>query len=280
VELPAAWSGDGLDLAPALLGKAQFPNDRMLFTHIGQWPGDDSPDRHPMQGFAVRDGRWRLCGLELFDMAADPGQQANVFEAHPETVTRLLAAYGAWWKDVRGPLHEPVRYLIGDARQKLLRLTANDWWPSREVNGAASAASLISQAAIRRTLTALTNGAAVPETAGHWKLRAASAGHYQIKLSPLPAEADAGLRAQIGQLKPGSVHIRTGMREVQMQVLKGATAVALSMDLPAGDLDLEAWFTGQWPDARILGAFFAEIQRVGERKRPDIELDFHTIPKK
>lgn len=280
VALPAAWAGDGLDLAPSLLDKAGFPQDRLLFTHIGGWPGDDSPDRHRLQGFAVRDSRWRLCGLELFDMAADPSQRHNVFEAQPEVATRLLAGYGAWWNGLRATLREPVRYLIGDARQKVVHLTANDWWPSREVNGAASAASQSSQSAIRRTLTALSHGEAVAETSGHWKLHAASDGHYQIKLSPLPAEADAAERTQIGQLKAGTVHIRTGKREVQMNLLKGATTVTLSMDMAAGDLDLEAWFTGQLSDARILGAFFADIERVGERLRPDIDLDIHRIPKK
>ena len=213
-------------------------------------------------------------------MAADPSQRHNVFEAQPEVATRLLAGYGAWWNGLRATLREPVRYLIGDARQKVVHLTANDWWPSREVNGAASAASQSSQSAIRRTLTALSHGEAVAETSGHWKLHAASDGHYQIKLSPLPAEADAAERAQIGQLKAGTVHIRAGKREVQMNLLKGATAVTLSMDMAAGDLDLEAWFTGQLSDARILGAFFADIERVGERLRPDIDLDIHTIPKK
>ena len=130
------------------------------------------------------------------------------------------------------------------------------------------------------TMAALAAGGAVPETAGHWKLHAAADGNYQIKLSLLPAEADAAERENIARLKAGAVHIRTAKREVQMELLKGATTVALRMDLAAGDLDLEAWFTGQLPDGHILGALFAEIERLGERKRPELELDFHTIPKK
>ena len=279
VALPGAWVGDGLDLAAPLLGKAEFPQDRMLFTHVGGWSGDDSPERHRLLGFAVRDSRWRLGGLELFDMVADPGQRSNVFEQQPAVAARLLAAYGRWWNGVSEIVREPVRYLIGDARQKVVCLTANDWWPSRETNGAASAASVSSQVAIRRALGALTRGEAVAETAGHWKLKAVRDGHYQIRLAPLPGEADAAERSRIGQLKAGSVHIRTGKREVQMNLLKGASAVMLSMDLPAGDLDVEAWFTGQLPDGRILGAFFAQIERVGDRKRPEFELDLHKIPK-
>jgi hypothetical protein len=43
---------------------------------------------------------------------------------------------------------------------------------------------------------------------------------------------------------------------------------------------LEAWFSGQLPAGRILGAFFAEIEREGDRKRPELEIDFRTVPKK
>jgi arylsulfatase A-like enzyme len=280
VALPDGWSGDGVDLAPALLGTADLPNDRIIFTHSGHWPGDDSPERHRSQGFAVRDARWLLSGLELFDMTVDPARQTNIFEQHPDVVERLLGAYGRWWNSLRGTLGEPVRYVIGDARQQVVRLTAYDWWPSREVNGAASAASLPTQAAVRQLLLALTAGGAVAETAGHWKLRVASAGHYQIKLALLPTEADAAERAAISQLKAGTAHLRSGKREVQMQIAQGATAVMFSLDLAAGDLDLEAWFTGQMSDARIVGAMFAEIERRGERKRPEIDLEIHAVPKK
>ena len=65
-----------------------------------------------------------------------------------------------------------------------------------------------------------------------------------------------------------------------MQVLKGATAVTVQMDLSAGDLDFEAWFDCQLPEGRILGALFAEIERVGDRKRPELDIDIRTEPKK
>ena len=280
VPLPEAWTGDGLDLAPALLGKAEFPRDRMLFTHIGHWSGDDPPERHRAQGFAVRDERWLLSGLDLYDMSADPGQHTNVFEQHTDDAARLLGAYGTWWNSVRQTLREPVRYVIGDARQPTVNLSACDWWPSREADAAAGAASLSTQAALRRTLIALSKGAAVAETSGLWKLHAASAGHYQVKLALLPAAAATAELTQIGQLKAGRVHLRSGKREVQTAVGAGTTAVTLGLDLAAGDVDMEAWFSGQLPDGRILGAWFAEIQRSGERKRPDIDLEFHTVPKK
>lgn len=277
---PAGWRGDGVDLSGALLGKAAFPGGRTLFTHVGGWSGDDRPERHRSVGFAVRDDRWLLSGLELFDMAADCGQRENGFEAHQDEATRLLAAYGTWWSGIQQPVREPVRYGVGDARQPVVRLTASDWWPSREVSGAVGAEGLATQAAVRRTLAALAANATVPETSGLWKLRVAQDGHYRVTLTLLPAEAGEAERTKLGQLKAGEVHLRTGKRESKMPVSKGATAVTLRLDLSAGELDLETWFTGQLPGGRILGALFAEIVREGPRQRPELELDFHTVPKK
>jgi hypothetical protein len=136
------------------------------------------------------------------------------------------------------------------------------------------------QTAIRRTLVAFGKGETLPDTTGHWKLRVAEDGHYRVMLSLFPAAAPEAERDLLGQLKPGMVHLRTDKRELQMQVVKGATAVTLRMDLSAGDMDMEAWFSGQLPQGRLLGAFFAEIEREGPRKRPELELDFHTVPKK
>jgi len=280
IPIPSVAGREGRDLSGALLGKESPPTERTLYTHVGGWSGDDRPERHRSVGFAVRDGSWLLCGLDLFDLAADPGQRTNLFEQQPEIATRLLAAYGTWWSGIQATVREPVRYGVGDAGQPVVRLNASEWWPSWEVEGAVGADGIASQAAIRRLLEALAVGKPVPETAGHWKLRVARDGHYRIKLTMLPDEAPPADIGRLGQLKAGTAHLRTGKKEVQMQVLKGATAVTVQMDLSAGDLDFEAWFDGQLPEGRILGALFAEIERVGDRKRPELDIDFRTVPKK
>jgi arylsulfatase len=38
---------------------------------------------------------------QLFDLQADPGQQADVAGAHPDVVKKLTAAYDAWWDSVQ-----------------------------------------------------------------------------------------------------------------------------------------------------------------------------------
>lgn len=278
--VPGDPQRDGRDFSHLLLGTGGAPPVGMIFTHLGGWSGDDRPERHRSTGFAVREGTWLLSGLDLFDLATDPGQRVNLFEQRPELATRLLAGYGTWWNAILPNVREPVRYAVGDPRQPVLRLDASGWWPSREVGGAAGADGLATQVAVRRVLESLTAGNPVPETAGVWKLMVVREGHYRITLSMIPGEAPQAEIDRIGQLKAGMLHIRTGKQELQMQVVKGATAVTVRMDLSAGALDLEAWFAGQLPDARILGALFAEIERVGDRKRPELDFDFHTVPKK
>jgi hypothetical protein len=65
------------------------------------------------------------------------------------------------------------------------------------------------------------------------------------------------------------VHIRSGKFEVKTQLYQGATSVTLGVDLNEGPAELEAWFEGQNGEGKILGAFFATIERAGERKMPD-----------
>jgi hypothetical protein len=43
---------------------------------------------------------------------------------------------------------------------------------------------------------------------------------------------------------------------------------------------MEGWFTGQLPGQGILGAFYATVERVGERRVPDIEFEIQRQPKK
>jgi len=268
------------DVSGFLLGKAESPAKRSIFTHVGCWSGDDRPERHRSVGFAVREGDWVLSGLELCDVAKDPGQRNNLFEREPEVATRMLADYGVWWSGIQATVRDPVRYVVGDVRQPVVRLNASEWWPSREVGGAVGAEGLASQTSVRRLLEEFQAGGPVPETSGLWKLRVARDGHYRIKLSMLPDEAPRTEIDRLGQLKPGMVHLRTGPKELQMEVVKGATAVTLRLDLAAGELDLEALFSGQLQAGRILGALFAEIERVGDRKRPEFDFDFEVKPKK
>ena len=268
VPRPEGWRGDGRDLSAALLGKESFPEDRVLFTQVGRWPGDAAAARFRARDFAVRDQRWRLVGLELFDMLADPGQEKNVFGEHPEEARRLLAEYGKWWEEVLPSVREPVRYVIGSKACPVVKLTAHDWWPSKETE-AEGAEKCVTHGAIRDFLkdaqVAATRNA-LPSRSGHWKLEAAHAGNYELVFGLLPPEAPAEDRRDLAQLRAGVAHVRAGQEETRVEIRPGATSFQLPIDLDAGPLDLEIWFDGQLLNDRILGAFFASIERKGERK--------------
>lgn len=81
---------DGLDASSILLGQAPAPNLHEVFPYY-QGPNLD----------AVRHGRWKLHiarhgrdgakdpVLELYDLAADPGETRNVAAEHPDVVALL-----------------------------------------------------------------------------------------------------------------------------------------------------------------------------------------------
>ena len=81
--------GDGISLGSLLLGQDRpLPKRDFLYWYAVDWPSE-----------AVREGRWKAVWTkknnalvaELFDLEADPGEQANVSEAHPDVMARLDA---------------------------------------------------------------------------------------------------------------------------------------------------------------------------------------------
>lgn len=275
-ELPDQWIGGGEDLSKPLLGDGDFPTGRSFFTHVGRWGGDDRPERHRTQKFSVRTDRWRQVGLALYDMENDPGQTKDVFSENQEVAAAILEDYGRWWDSVLPSLREPVRYVIGDDRSPQILITAHDWWPSLEsTNGKQS--HMGNQAAARdylkKAMVAKTRNS-LPELSGHWKLEAARAGNYLVRMSLVPLDAPEEERRTLGRLRPGVAHVRVGKQETQLEVMEGASSVAIRMDLDAGPADLEAWFSGQLPEKRKLGALFVEIERKGEKSvdLPEIQV--------
>lgn len=86
---------DGLSLAPALRGHG-LP-DRALYWHYPHYGNQGGAPSG-----AVRVGDWKLVewyedgSLELFDLAADPGEQLNLAEMHPEHTERLRGLLAGW----------------------------------------------------------------------------------------------------------------------------------------------------------------------------------------
>jgi arylsulfatase A-like enzyme len=112
---------DGLDIWPLLAGdpQAKTPHEAYFYywgralhaVRSGQWKlhfphpyrSFTSPSNVPGQPGKFTDA---MCGLELYDLAADVGETKNVLGDHPDVVTRLQA------------LAETMRKDLGDELQK------------------------------------------------------------------------------------------------------------------------------------------------------------------
>jgi len=94
VPLVSTKSLDGINLSPLLLGTAGDWSDRMFFSIKGV--GRSEPPQ-----VSVRTQQYRLdSNGQLFDIAADPGQNRDVSENEPEIATRLASEAYRWREEV------------------------------------------------------------------------------------------------------------------------------------------------------------------------------------
>jgi arylsulfatase A-like enzyme len=104
-EIAGARTPEGLDLD----GRSLWPlvddpkcewKDRYTFFHTGRWKSvPDATTNH--RGCAVRNERWRMVSIYLYDIEKDPGETTNAARANPEVVKEMRAAFDAWWDEVR-----------------------------------------------------------------------------------------------------------------------------------------------------------------------------------
>ena len=92
---------EGRSLVPFLKNLKIKPKDRYLFTHKARWKTGSEPNDHQWKNFAVRSGRFRLVGDQLFDMVEDPGQKKDVSAENPLAVKQMREAYDKFWKEAR-----------------------------------------------------------------------------------------------------------------------------------------------------------------------------------
>lgn len=96
-------SQDGFSLVPLLRNPhAAWPDERMLFAHVGRWPVGAEP-----QKYGACSVRWRQYLLwrgkdrwALYDLKADPGESNDLAAQRPEVVGKLDEAYDRWWSGI------------------------------------------------------------------------------------------------------------------------------------------------------------------------------------
>lgn len=96
---------EGRSLLPLIRNaNAEWPN-RYLFTQTGRWDPKTDGRQAKRENAAVRWGSYTLVATpketkgewQLFDLARDPGQKADIAKDQPEIVSKMSAAYDNWW---------------------------------------------------------------------------------------------------------------------------------------------------------------------------------------
>ena len=99
--LPIPKHCDGVDLIPYINGKKKGEPHEYLF-----WLNNEPGDAERRHMIAVRWNKWRLYkkyakdSWQLFDLEADPEEEKNIAEKHPDIVERLSAKHAAWKKSL------------------------------------------------------------------------------------------------------------------------------------------------------------------------------------
>ena len=128
VGTPAPPHCDGVNLLPFLRGEKKGSAHDYLFW-LNNEPGD-AVRRHLI---AVRWKKWRLYRKyqkdrwQLFDLAADPHEENDVADKHPEIVTRLAERHEAWVKTL-----PPLREISKETSPAQRVTTGHGWETARK----------------------------------------------------------------------------------------------------------------------------------------------------
>jgi hypothetical protein len=230
VRKPGNVAFDGTSLVPLLKNEPGKWADRSLYL---QWHRGDEPEF--LRAFAVHTQSYKLVqplgasqgvmpnkpNLELYDIAEDPYEMRDLSAGQPEIVSRMVAGYRAWFKEVgstRGYAPSPI--FLGTGHENPVILTRQDW---RGPRAGWDAKSL-----------------------GHWEVHVAETGNYDITLNFTPG---AAARAHFSL---------QGVSRTQELKPKAAQCHWSGVRLSKGPGRLEAWIE---QDSETAGVRYVEIKR-------------------
>jgi arylsulfatase A-like enzyme len=234
LEKPEGPPLDGVSLRSILLDHESTPPERTLFVHVQR---AFLPPK--WENSAAMTRRWRLIdGRELYDIAADPGQQTDLAAKHPDIVERLRGDYETWWASLEPAMKHTVRHILGGAENPMT-LSSHDWL----MPGVRPAAWHQSQ--IKRG--DLINGP--------WAVDVKQAGTYEISLHRWPPYLGKAMDITAARLAIG------GLDESQ-SLEKDATGATFKVKLKAGPTMLQTWLTR--PDGKQHGAYYTRIRHLAD----------------
>jgi arylsulfatase B len=255
---PSGVEFDGTSIASLLSGNipADWP-DRILVT-------DSQRVKDPIKWrkSAVMTTQWRLNnGKELYDIKADPGQESDVAEKHPEVVKRLTDFYDQWWAELEPTFSDSTAIYLGHPGENPARLTSHDW--------ITTGSTPWNQSHIRKALTGKGN-------TGFWNVKVVESGTYEVRLRRWPEEADLAINAPLApgasvpganafrttpgkSINPTKVSVKIGDVSATSPVPAGAKEVKFTLQLKAGKTQMSALFESA--DGESHGAYYAYVTR-------------------
>ncbi len=251
---------DGRSLKPLLTGNAKWP-DRMIVMHHHN---SKKPEKDLRA--VLMTPEWRLIiekpgKTELYSIQEDRGQQHNVAKTYPDVVKRLKADYATHWETLHldRPLQRPV--LSANATLRLSPDITNSNNP-------------ITQQAMRQARPVKPI----------WLLQVERPGRFRFEVRRWPREVAVGLceglpattdpeieyighkayriDVQGVALDIAQVELTLNQKKLTRKVMRGAQGVSFNVDLPAGPVDIEAWFIGT--DGKRMGAYFVYAKQTQE----------------
>jgi len=168
---------DGASLAPLLLGQKVKWGDRMIFEGRGSRS-------------TVRTQRYRLVvegrKVQLYDMAADPGQKKNIAKEKPDVTARLKAALDAWRKEVTAQAGGKFPIPVGHAAMpRVEMMTPEGTWSGGLKFGG--------RFANNNWLTGWTS----LDAQVSWDIEVVHAGRYEVALKYICPKADVGSTVRV-----------------------------------------------------------------------------------
>jgi hypothetical protein len=200
--------------------------------------------------------QWRLIShTELYDIAADPAQQRNVIDAHPEIAARLRTHYEQWWREVEPRSNTFLPVHIGSPAENPTLLSPTEW-----------ADSFLDQG------TQIRAGVRVN---GMWHIHAERAGEYEFTLCRWPRELNVPMRAGVpahkgecGEYAAG-VALPVARAELKVQGRNfvkpvNATDASVSFRVPVseGRTTLQTWLYDEG-GRELCGAYFVYAEHKG-----------------
>ncbi|MCR9243927.1 MAG: arylsulfatase [bacterium] len=223
---------DGRSLAQRLRDPGAPLPERTLFVHSQRI-------LHPekWRKSAVMTERWRLVnGKELFDMLADPGQEQDVAESHPEVVRTLTAEYDDWWDSLAPAIARTVHIGLGSEAEPTTVLHSHDW-------------QRIGRGGCPWHQNQIKRGAMLH---GQWFVDVERAGTFEIELRRWPRHLERAIEARTARL-------RIGDREHEQTIPADATHATFTVELPPGKTTLRSIL--EQPDGKSRGAYFVYVTR-------------------